>query len=260
MFSCPVFVSRGALLSLLALAGGLLAGCGRPESAALVAPSPEVLTAEYAKLPPALAMALPAFQPEGPAGWGFVQSTVGPGRTLVEKFTPAAQDPEKWTLVSKDSVAPSAEAQTEYRLHRARAMSGQKAPNIVRQLDLPTMTEVASDERTTTYRFRLRPGDKDDTTAQHMSADFTLDRPTGGIVRLELFAHEAFTPMVSTRVRTARTVVTYLTPATTGAPVLLQEVKMRIEGARLWFKDFDETLTVTYSEHTPPATGGAAPR
>lgn len=202
--------------------------------------------------PPALAKALDSFHTEGTPGWGFVQSTVSATeKSLVERFEPAKPDFTRWTLLKKDGRDPTPEETKDYSEKQTRRTHGGQAPDMKKQLDLDSCTLIKDDGTLAVYRFRLKAGGDDDTSAAHMACFFTLHQPSGSIAEVELSNIEPFSPVFTVKVVEARTRLTYSQPAD-GQPVLLQKVEMRMRGTAMWFRSMDNDLTITYSDYTPP--------
>jgi hypothetical protein len=209
-------------------------------------------------VPPELTAALAAYRATGPKGWAFTQSTEGGGRNLVERFDPRVRGPARWTLLSKDGHAPNEEEQRTYRQESLGKNSGDTASSVRDQIDLATCALVASDERTATYHFALHPAAKADTAAVHMRAAFTLDRPSGAIVRVELFSFEPFSPVLTLKIDEARTIMSYTVPSG-GQPSQLKEITMKLRGRRLWMRSFTEDMTMRYSDQVNAGVGEPAP-
>ena len=230
-------VLSAAALALLAA----LPACSPPPpaasaSAALPAVSP---------LPADLTAALDSFRAEGPKGWAFTQTTSGDGKDRVERYDPRQRGAARWTLLSEKGAPPTEAELQRYRDTRPPLDS---SANVAAQFDRASALLAASDERTSTYEFRLKPGSEDDKVAAHMRAHVTLDHPTGAIVRVELFTIGAFKPATSLVIKEARTTMAYSLPTAT-LPSLPQEVTMHVHGQRFWFHDFDEKVTSTFSDH-----------
>jgi len=123
-----------------------------------------------------------------------------------------------------------------------------RAPNVKEQIDPATAEQVASTETHAVWQFRLRPLTEDDDWAEFMVAQFHLNRGTGTIDRVELFAPEPFSPMFAVKVTEARTVMVYSPPGD-DRPSLLQEITVRIRGRAWLFRSLDSDLTVRYSDY-----------
>jgi len=197
-------------------------------------------------MPPELTTALSAYRASGPKGWAFTQTSVGTGKNLIERFDPRVRGPARWTLLRKDGREPTVEEQTEY---RQQSLSKHEAEGggVRDQIDLSTCALVARDDRTASYQFALRPADKQDTAAAHMRAVFTLDSPTGAIVRVELSNFEHFSPVISLKVEEASTILRYSLP-NTDQPCLLSDISMKLKGRRLWFRSFTQDMSMIYSD------------
>ncbi len=242
------------VVALIVLAA--LPACSPPPPAAGV--STASTTVAIIPVPPELTAALAAYRAGGPKGWAFTQTTSGPKKNLVERFDPRMRGPERWTLLSKDGATPSEDDYRSYRQTSAAKADADTASSVRDQLNLATCTLFASDERTSTYHFALNPASKEDTAAPHMRAAFTLDRPTGAIVRVELFNFEPLSPVLSLKIDEARTVMSYTVPAD-GRPSLLSEISMKLRGRRLWVRPFNEDMTMRYTDQVDASARAAAP-
>ena len=81
-----------------------------------------------------------------------------------------------------------------------------------------------------------------------MRARVTLGRPTGAIVRVELFNFRPFKPAGSMTIDEARTTLVYAPPAD-GRPALPLESTMTVRGKRFWVRSFEQTVTSRFSDH-----------
>jgi hypothetical protein len=225
----------GALAALL-----LASGCA-PRPAEPPPPAGQILPA----LPTELALALDQFRAEGPTGWAFTQATSGGGKELVERYDPRHPGPARWTLLAEKGQPPTEEQQTRYRAMRPAQDSSSE---LAAQLDRTRVVLVATDDHSSTYEFALRPASEKDTAAAHMRARVTLDRPSGGITRVELFNFRSFKPAISLTIHEARTTLTY-TPPTAERPALPLESRLHIRGERVWFRDFEQTVVSTFQDH-----------
>lgn len=201
-----------------------------------------------ASMPPELAEALKGFRAEGTRGWAFTQTTRGSTKSLVERFDPRKHEFERWTLLQKDDRAPTADEIETYNEMQTRRTRGETAPNVKDQI-VPDSAELVSDDGVRgTWRFRLNPTDKDDSSAAHMKAAFTLHRPSRTIERVELASFEPFQPVFGVRIQEARTVMEYSLPEN-DRPTLLQRIEVRLRGRAWLIKSLDDDLSVTYSDH-----------
>jgi len=209
-------------------------------------------------VPAELDRALKLFRAEGARGWAFNQTTESGGKSLFEHYDPAKPEFSRWTLLKKNGAAPTEPELKEYRERLSRRTSGNTAPNVKDQIDPASCELVQADEVRASYRFNLRPGASDDSSAAHMSATFTLHKSTETIERVELNAFEPFSPMFIVKINDAKTTITYSLPEN-GRPSLLQQIAVHIRGRALWFKSLDEDMTVTYSDHEYSFRKPAAP-
>lgn len=213
------------------------------------APSPDGAAAEnfgplLSVLPPELTHAIDHFRAEGPKGWAFTQTTRGGGKERVERYDPRHRGAARWTLISEKGVAPTEAEQQRYRDTRPPLDA---SSNLAAQFDRSRVVLVSQDERAATYEFALKPASDTDTAAAHMHARVTLDRPSGAIIRVELFNFRPFKPASSLVIEQARTTLTYAPPAD-GRPALPIESTMSVRGKRFWFRDFEQTVTSTFTE------------
>jgi len=201
-----------------------------------------------ASMPVELTAALKGFRAEGPKGWSFVQTTAAGDHSRVERFEPLGKYSIQWVLLKQDGRAPTADEIQKYTELKARRSSNENAPNVKDQI-IPDTCEVLSEtpERGV-YRFQLKPGDSDDSSAQFMRATFTLHRPSATIQQVELASTGPFSPVLMVKVQEARTVMTYSLPSGE-TPSLLKEVTVRIRGRAMWFRSLDQDMTVAYSDY-----------
>lgn len=199
-------------------------------------------------MPAELSAALKDFHTEGPKGWSFTQTTVAGDRSRVERFDPLGKYALQWILVKQDGRTPTADEIQKYNEIKTRRSSNDTPPNVKDQI-APDSCEVLSEtpERGV-YRFQLKPGDKDDHSAQFMQATFTLHRPTATVEKIELASTGPFSPVMMVKVQEARTVMTYSLPSG-DTPAFLKEVTVRIRGRAMWFRSLDQDMTVTYSDY-----------
>ena len=207
-----------------------------------------VMHAGQNPVPPELDRALKLFSAEGTRGWAFTQKTESGGKSLVEHYDPAKPEFSRWTLLKKNGKPPTSDELQEYRDRLSRRTTGSTAPNVKDQIDPASYELVQTDDVYATYRFHLLPGASDDRSATHMTATFTLHKPTATITRVELTAFEPFSPMLAVKITEAHTTMTYNLPEN-DRPTLLQQITVSIRGRAMWFKSLDEDMTVTYSDH-----------
>ncbi|MDF3057409.1 MAG: hypothetical protein K0R17_1624 [Rariglobus sp.] len=199
--------------------------------------------------PPELEAALKNFRAEGAKGWAFTQTTVSDARSRVERFDPLGRHFLQWTLVQQDGRAPTANEIRTYNEHKTRRSSNETAPNVKDQIAPGTCEVVDDTPERGVYRFQLKPGDKDDHSAQFMRVTFTLHRPTATIEKVELASTGPFSPVFMVNIQEARTVMTYLLPEGE-RPTLLKEVSVRVRGRAMWVKSLDQDMTVAYSDYS----------
>jgi hypothetical protein len=198
--------------------------------------------------PSELDAALKEFRAEGTKGWAFTQTTVAGDRSRVERFDPLGKNFLHWTLLQQDGRAPSADETRTYNEHKSRRTSNETPPNVKDQIAPGTCEVLEETPERGIYRFRLKPGDKDDHSAEFMRATFTLHRPTATIEKVELSSTEPFSPVLMIKIQEARTVMTYTLPED-DRPTLLKNVTVRVHGRAMWVKSLDQDMTVTYSDY-----------
>jgi hypothetical protein len=152
-------------------------------------------------------------------------------------------------LVQQDGRAPTESELRTYNDHKTRRSSNETAPSVKDQILPETCETVEETAERGVYRFRLKPGDEDDRSAEHMRATFTLHRPSGTIEKVELASTGPFSPVLMVKIAEARTVMTYSLPEGE-RPSLLKEVAVRVRGRAMWAKSLDQDMTVTYSDYT----------
>ncbi|HSI10023.1 MAG TPA: hypothetical protein VK985_15665 [Rariglobus sp.] len=201
-----------------------------------------------ASMPVELTAALKDFRAEGPKGWAFVQTTTAGDHSRVERFEPLGKYSIQWVLLKQDGREPTADEIQKYTELKARRSSNENAPNVKDQI-IPDTCEVLSEtpERGV-YRFQLKPGDSDDSSAPFMRATFTLHRPSATIEQVELASTGPFSPVMMVKVQEARTVIIYSLPSGE-TPSLLKEVTVRVRGRAMWFRSLDQDMTVAYSDY-----------
>lgn len=199
-------------------------------------------------MPAELEAALKEFRAEGPKGWSFIQTTESGKRSRVERFDPLGKNGVRWTLLKQDGREPTESETRSYLDHKSRRSSHETAPNVKDQIIPDTCEVVEETEQRGVYRFKLRPGDDDDRSAEHMRATFVLHRPSRTIEKVELASTGPFSPVLMVNVTEARTVMTYSLPEG-DRPSLLKDVVVRIRGRAMWFRSLDQDMTVTYSDY-----------
>ncbi len=199
-------------------------------------------------VPADLVTALKAFRTDSPKGWSFTQTTAGAGESQVERFDAARPEFEHWTLLRQNGRAPTADELADYREKQSRRSRGGSAPLLTDRLDLATAQVVAESGDTTTYRCRLQPGERGDTTAEFLVAKLTVHRPTHTIEQFELAATGPFSPTFGVRIGEMKTTMTYSLP-TPARPSLLQNVVTRVRGRAFLFKSLDADLVATFSDY-----------
>lgn len=209
-------------------------------------------------LPPEFETALKSFRTEGTKGWGFTQSTTSRSQSMVETYDPSKAETDRWSLVEKNGKPVSESDAREYREKHTRRSSNETAPDVTKQLDLTTAERVSEDAERSVYRFHLKPGSKDDKSAQYMKATFTLHKPSQTIERIELGNTTPFSPVFAVKIQEAQTVITYSLP-TPDRPTLLDRITVRVRGKAMFVKSLDEDMTVTYSDYHYKGKKIAAP-
>lgn len=191
---------------------------------------------------------LKGFRADGTKGWAFTQTTKARKDSLVERYDPTKPEFVRWTLVEKNGKAPTEKEAREYQEKHTRRSGEETAPDVTKQLDLSTAEQVSEDAERAVYRFHLKSGGKDDTTAQYMTSLFTFHKASGTIERVELGNTEPFSPMMAVKIQEARTVITYTLP-TADRPTLLDQITVRIRGRAMLVRSLDEDMTVSYSDY-----------
>ncbi len=201
-----------------------------------------------ASMPAELTAALKDFRAEGPKGWSFVQTTTAGDHSRVERFEPLGKYSIQWVLVRQDGREPTADEVKKYTELKARRSSNENAPNVKDQIIPDTCEVISETPERGIYRFQLKPGDSDDSSAQFMRATFTLHRSSATIEQVELASTGPFSPVLMVKVQEARTVMTYSLPAGE-TPSFLKEVIVRIRGRAMWVRSLDQDMTVVYSDY-----------
>ncbi|PTY06964.1 hypothetical protein DB347_10215 [Opitutaceae bacterium EW11] len=200
-------------------------------------------------LPADFEAALKSFRAEGTKGWSFVQSTASEKKSLVEHYDASKPEFSRWTLLKKDGRAPTEDELKEYNEKQTRRSRGDTAPDVTKQLDYATAERLSDDTERCAYRFHLKAGDKQDTTARFMVSTFTYHKPTHTIEKVELSNTEPFSPMFLVKIEEARTTIHYMLPDAE-RPTLLDHIEVRVRGRAMIFRSLDEDLTVKYSDYT----------
>ncbi|MBI5768848.1 MAG: hypothetical protein HZA93_13705 [Verrucomicrobia bacterium] len=203
-----------------------------------------------AAVPPALQAALDAFQAEPPPGWSFTQTTVGDGKSTVERCDAARPEFERWSLVQQDGRAPTDDETRRYQENRSRRSRGGTAPKLTSQFDLATLETLSDTAERATYRCPLKRTDPGDKTAEFIRATIVLHKPTRTIESLELGSAAGFKPTFGVTIAEMKTTMTYSLPAAE-APSLPQKVTVRMRGRALLDKSLDADLTVTFCDYAP---------
>jgi hypothetical protein len=201
-----------------------------------------------ASLPTELNQALVNFRAEGPKGWSFVQTTSSGGETLVEGFDPMRPDFKRWALLQKNERRPTESELRTYNETQTRRSSGFSAPRIQDQIDLASATRVASSADRSIWRFRLKAGGFDDSTAEFMAATITFHLETKTIERIELGSTEAFSPAFGVKIVESKTIMIYSLPSA-DRPSLLTEVSLHIRGRAFWVKSLNQDMTLLFSNY-----------
>ena len=110
------------------------------------------------------------------------------------------------------------------------------------------METVEDASERTTYRFRLRPGDRGDRTAAFLRATIVLHKGTRTIESIALGSTGPFSPTLGVRIESMRTVMTYSLP-NGDAPSLPLKVATHVRGTAFWLKSLDADMTVTFADY-----------
>lgn len=199
-------------------------------------------------LPANLAEALNAFRADGPKGWTYTQITESGSESLEENFDPVRPEPDSWLLIARDGRKPTADELKTYREGKSRRAGGATAPRLQDQLDPESATLVRTEGDRAWWRFAMKPGAADDSSAIHLDVTFCFHLPTLSVASVEIASREAFSPMFGIRIAETKTVMTYSLPEA-GRPALLQKVTLRVQGRAFWIKSLDQNMTVTYTGH-----------
>jgi len=199
-------------------------------------------------MPAELVAVLKDFRAEGPKGWAFTQTTTTSDRSRVERFEPLGRHSIQWKLLQQDGRVPTNDETQKYTELKTRRSSNETAPNVKEQIIPDTCEILSENSERGVYRFQLKPGDSDDSSAQYMRATFTLHRPTATIERVELASTGPFSPVLMVKVQEARTVISYTLPVS-DQPSLLDKVSVHIRGRAMWFRSLDQDMTVSYSDY-----------
>lgn len=199
-----------------------------------------------AAVPAELAAALESFRADPPRGWSYTQTTTAEGKSTVERYDAAKPEFDRWSLVQKDGRTPTADELKTYGEMRSRRSRGGTAPKLTEQLDLATCEVVTRTSERATYRFRVRPGEAGDKTAQHLRATLVLHLPTQTVESLELSNTAAFSPTPGVTIAEMKTAMRYRVPAG-DTPARPEQIATRVRGRAFWLKSLDADMTVTYS-------------
>jgi hypothetical protein len=200
-----------------------------------------------AALPSEFAAACRAFHTENPKGWSFTQVTTAEGRTLVERYDASQPDFNRWSLLQQDSRPPTEAEASAYKEKFTRRSRGGQAPNIASQLDLASAEFVSETPERLVYRFRLKPEEDNDKTANFLRVSVTYHKPTGSIEVFELANLDPFSPVLGVKITELRTTLRYTLPQG-DRPSLLDLVSTRTRG-RAFFKSLDADRIVTYTDY-----------
>jgi hypothetical protein len=208
--------------------------------------------ASAAPLPANLAGALEAFRADGPKGWAYTQTTVAGPESLVETFDPARPPAEHWALIKKDGRAPTPAELKSYREGKSRNTGGAPAPRLQDQIDRANAAQVRAAGDLAWWRFPMKPGAADDSSAAHLDVTFCFHLPTLTVTSVEIASREPYSPVIGINIAETRTVMTYSLPDE-GRPSLLQKVTLRVRGRAFWVKSLDQAMDITYSGQQPAA-------
>jgi hypothetical protein len=207
-----------------------------------------LLPALSGAVPEPLAEALATFRSEPPRGWSFTQTTVGDGKSTMERYDAAKPEFDRWTLIQKDGRSPTAADLKAYSEGRSRRSRTGTAPSLTDQIDRDSLETVAENDERATYRCRLRRGESRDDTSLHLRATLVLHKPTRTLESIELTNAETFRPTIGVKIVTMKTLMTYSAPSG-DRPGLPQQVSTHLRGTAFWFKSLDADLTVTFSDY-----------
>lgn len=199
-------------------------------------------------VPPALAEALASFRTDGPRGWSFTQTTEAAGRSRVERYDAARPEFDRWTLLLQDGREPTPDERREYREKLSRRSRGGTAPPLASQVEVASGRIVTETEERLTCRFRLKPGEQEDLTAEFLRATVVFHKPTRTIETFELVSTGPFSPAFGVRIAAMRTVLHYSLPGA-DRPSLLQKTTTRLRGRAFWLKSLDADMTVTFTDY-----------
>ena len=129
-----------------------------------------------------------------------------------------------------------------------RRTSGETAPDVTKQLDLASAERLSDEADRSVFRFKVKPGGKDDSSAAFMRVTFSFHKPTSTIERVELASIEPFSPMLTVKIEEARTTMHYTLPSD-DRPTLLDHIEVKVRGRAMLFKSLDEDMTVKYSDY-----------
>jgi hypothetical protein len=192
--------------------------------------------------------ALEQFRTEGPKGWAFTQTSHSPDRSRVESFDPLQASHLQWTLLMENGAPPSDRVVETYRQQQTRRTGGQTAPNVKEQLIMESAALESDDGVRQVWKFELKPGAEDDSSAEHMHSRITFHVPTRTIEQVDLASFEPFSPVFGVQVESARTTISYSLPVG-NTPSLLQHIAVSIRGRAFYFKSLDSDMTVSYSDY-----------
>ncbi len=201
-----------------------------------------------AAVPPEFDAALKAFRGDPPRGWSYTQTTSAEGKSTVERYDAGRPEFDRWKLVQKDGRAPTKTELRDYADARSRRSRTGTAPNLLDQLDLPTLETLSTSGERTTYRSRLRPGESRDQTAPFLRATIVMHRPTRTIESVELNSVSEFKPTFGVKIASLKTRMSYSLPAAE-APTLPQKVETQVRGRAFLFKSLDAEMSVVYSDY-----------
>lgn len=197
---------------------------------------------------PELVEALRVFRTEGPKGWAFTQTSHSPDRSRVESFDPLNAPHLRWTLLAENGAPPPERVIEAYRQQQTRRTGGQTAPNVKEQLIMDSAQLDWDSGDRQRWKFDLKPGADDDSSAEHMASTITFHVPTKTVEKIELASFEAFSPIFGVNIESAQTTIEYTLP-TDQAPSLLHHISVSVRGRAFYFKSLDSDMTVSYSDY-----------
>jgi len=187
--------------------------------------------------------------------WAFTETRLQDDLLWVARFDPRNPEDERWTLISVDGRAPSADERSDFAHDKADHDSSDSSQRVdIVGMDSLELVEE-TDER---WIFRFTPEDDGVEFMQSVDAVLNIVKDGHWLESIDIRNHSEIKPGFGTRISTFLVQMQF-GPATDDGPIVPLAMKVKVSGRMLLFIGFDESEIVSYKDFEYAGAETSAP-